>query len=188
MFNITKTQRNAGFTLLESLIVLSIFITLAAIASSAYHNFISNQRLETAANQIYADLKLARSEAIKQNKTLFVSFVSGATQWCYGINENTTCDCTENGACLVKGVERNTSASEFEGIQLQSANFAGGGSSTAFGHKRGFAVGNGVKNGTIWLKARNGAQVAIIISRVGRIRFCSIDLTGYPKNCPTPPA
>jgi len=160
---------------------------MAGGAISSYYNHISNQRLENAANQIFADLKQAKSEALKQKKTIFVSFKGENKNWCYGINEDLPCDCTKKDVCLLKGSERIISNNNFEGIELQSARFAGDSTSTAFDPNRGFAIGNGVKNGTIWLKAKNDSQVAIIINRIGRVRFCSKDLNGFSTNCPRMP-
>ncbi len=180
-------MKNAGFTLLETLITLSILMILASSVLSSYSHNLANQRLENAANQIYTDLKIAKSEAMKQSKNIFVSFQRKDDTWCYGINENTQCDCNKKNNCTLNSIENVTFGDEFEGITLQKARFAGGGSSTAFDPKRGFAIGKGVKNGTIWLQSKNNSQIAIIINRIGRVRFCSKDLAGYSTKCPKPP-
>ena len=181
------SKRDSGFTLLESLITLAVFSLIAAAATSSYHNFISNKRLENAATQIYTDLKLARSEAMKQKQNIFVSFSQKNGNWCYGLNENAPCNCMKLDDCHLKGNEKVVRGDSFQDIELQQARFAGKSTSTAFEPTRGFASGNGVKNGTIWLKANNDSQIAIIINRVGRVRFCSEDLGAYAGKCPKPP-
>jgi len=178
---------NKGITTIELIVVISIIGILAAAAVNSYSNSITNKRLESAANQIYADLKLAKSEAKAKNKTIFVSFKGTGKNWCYGINEETACNCKKPDSCLLNESEKIYNSVAFKDINLQKARFAGGGSSTAFDPKRGFAVGNGVKNGTIWLKADNDNQLAVIVNRLGRVRFCSPQLAGYSKSCPTPP-
>lgn len=140
-----------------------------------------------AAEHIANDLKLAKSEAKTRNKNIYVSFSDPGENWCYGINEDSPCDCTQADQCKLRGVNKVFNNNNFRNIQLQKARFAGGGSSTAFDPKRGFATGNGSKNGTIWLKNTIGEQIAVIINRLGRIRFCSPTLGGYSHQCPTPP-
>jgi len=185
--NISIQKRMTGFTLLESLISLSIFAAFASIAISSYHDMILNQRLESAATQIYNDLSVAKSEAIKQNKKIHVSFSQQNHGWCYGINEEKQCDCNKANDCRLNAIETVFKGDEFKGIMLQKARFAGGGSSTVFDPRKGFAIGKGVKNGSIWLKAENDSQMAVIINRLGRIRFCSKDLDRYSKQCPKLP-
>jgi len=176
-----------GYSFIEVIIILGIIGIIASIAISSYSNSISTTHLKNTANQIYSDLKLAKSEALKQNKTIFVSFSGNNTNWCYGVNEDSPCNCNEKNSCQLYDVEKVVSSDELNNIQLQKAKFAGGGTSTAFDPNRGFAIGNGVRNGSIWLKANNDNQVAIIINRMGRVRYCSPQLAGYSKSCPTPP-
>ncbi|TAM46091.1 MAG: prepilin-type N-terminal cleavage/methylation domain-containing protein [Gammaproteobacteria bacterium] len=55
-----------GFTLIELIITLTIAGILIALAAPAMQTFIANQRLTTQANELIADINLARSEAIKR--------------------------------------------------------------------------------------------------------------------------
>ncbi|MDX1811283.1 MAG: GspH/FimT family protein [Gammaproteobacteria bacterium] len=182
-----KLASDSGLTLLESLIILSIIAILAAIATASYSHFILNTRLENAANEIFTDLKLAKSQAFKQKKKIYVAFKGTGKNWCYGINEESACNCNAPATCKVNNVEMVKTGQSFNGIELLSAKFAGGGSTTGFDPNRGFAQVDGVKNGTIWLKASNDAKIAVIINRLGRVRFCSPTLPGYSRNCPKLP-
>lgn len=42
---------------------------------------------------MYSQLQLTRTEAVKSGRSLFVTYTSGAN-WCAGIREGGTCDCT----------------------------------------------------------------------------------------------
>lgn len=59
-------RKITGFTLIELIVTLTIAGILIALAGPAMKSFILDQRLTTQANDLIADLNLARSEAIKR--------------------------------------------------------------------------------------------------------------------------
>lgn len=179
-----------AFTLIELLVTLAIVGIVTVWASISLFNFIEQQRLEGAANQIFSDLKLAQSEALKQGKTVFVNFESDGDSWCYGMSMEAPCNCSEtNNSCQIDEEEWITDNEQFKGIVLQKAGFAGGGSNnnfTAFDPKDGFAQAGSVKNGSIWLRSSKD-QMAVIVNRLGRIRFCSPTIGKYKGKCTKAP-
>lgn len=70
-----NTHFYRGFTLIELLITLVIAGILTAIAVPSMQNFVESNRLSTAANDLLADINLARTEAIKRQG----GFTAGAT-------------------------------------------------------------------------------------------------------------
>ena len=56
-----------GFTLTELLITLGVVGVIAAFAAPAFGRFIAEQRIRGAADTLFANLVLTRSEAIKRN-------------------------------------------------------------------------------------------------------------------------
>lgn len=70
-----KSHFTRGFTLIELLITLVIAGILTAIAVPSMQNFVESNRLSTAANDLLADINLARTEAIKRQG----GFTAGAT-------------------------------------------------------------------------------------------------------------
>lgn len=59
----------AGFTLLETMIAVSMIGILAAIAAPSWSSFVNRQRLNTAQNQVYRAMQEAKSNAIRDKVT-----------------------------------------------------------------------------------------------------------------------
>ncbi len=178
--------KQQGFTLLELLIVLSILSLLAFIAIPAFNATIEKNRLTTAAEQLYYDLQYAKTEALKSNQHVYISFSFSPSNWCYGISTN-TCDCFAESTCKIDNTDFVRSGNEYENIDLQQAKFAGGANYTAFEPTRGRPSAQGMRNGSIWFRDSSNRQVAVVLNRIGRIRICSPQLDNYPANCPKAP-
>jgi type IV fimbrial biogenesis protein FimT len=65
--------RQAGFTLIEMLAVITILSIVMAMAAPSFASFASNQRLRSASSDLVITLLAARSEAIKRNTQVTVS-------------------------------------------------------------------------------------------------------------------
>ena len=77
----------AGFTLLELLVGLTIAGVLAAMAIPSFTGMIHDQRIANESNRLVVGLNLARSEAAKRRRTISLcpstngTACSGATNW-----------------------------------------------------------------------------------------------------------
>lgn len=63
-------KNNAGFTLIELMVVIAIVGIFASIAIPSFSKLIANNRLSTATNELVANMMLARSEALKRSNTV----------------------------------------------------------------------------------------------------------------------
>jgi len=77
-----KTRlQSRGFTLIEMMTVVTIMTVLVLAAVPNMRSLIANQRAQSAAYDLIADLALARSEAVKRNKDVALN---PATSWTGG--------------------------------------------------------------------------------------------------------
>lgn len=76
-------KKNAGFTMPELMVTLSILVILSALAAPSFVGVIAAQRSKSAASDLHAALIRARSEAIKRNVEATLSPTT-ATLWQFG--------------------------------------------------------------------------------------------------------
>lgn len=141
--------RRGGVTLIEMIMAIAILAFLGAIAAPRIVNMRRHQRLDQASRRLMADIRLARSQAIRDNADRKVMFVIsgqyyalpnyGGTSNTYSVNLNT------NPYDGVKLLSTTYSPSEvaFNRLGIPSA----GGTVT---------LGNGVENAVITISATTG--------------------------------
>ncbi len=81
--NKIPSPSTAGYTLLETIIIVTIVGTLSAIIAPSWLSFIDRQRLNTAQDQVYRAMQEAKSNATKDKITWQASFreENGLAQW-----------------------------------------------------------------------------------------------------------
>lgn len=68
--------RRTGFSLLETLIVLSILGIVFAVALPSYSRYASTQRARAAAHVLASDLRVAQQEAMTRRSAIRVTFIA----------------------------------------------------------------------------------------------------------------
>jgi type IV fimbrial biogenesis protein FimT len=76
-----KAHTSRGFTLLELMVTLAIAVILASIAAPSFQNILASQRVQAATFDLLANLTLARSEAIKQNRSVTLAANNNGDAW-----------------------------------------------------------------------------------------------------------
>jgi type IV fimbrial biogenesis protein FimT len=77
-----STSIRRGFSLVELLIVVAILVITTTMAGPPMVQWIQSNRVTSAANNILADVKYARSEAIRNNREVHLS--AGGTNYANG--------------------------------------------------------------------------------------------------------
>jgi len=103
MSNLSKQQ---GFNLIELMFGILIMAITVNYATPTVQTFMEKNQLKQASERIFHFYRYARSEAIKQNKTLFVTYNSnGSSAWAFALAKDSGCLPTDlpGGAntCLV---------------------------------------------------------------------------------------
>lgn len=92
----------AGFTLLELAIALAIAMVLAAVGVPSYNSLVARQRLQAVAENLRADIALARREAGARAAAVRIAFVPG-DDWCYLLTSGAAGDCRTAAASGTAG-------------------------------------------------------------------------------------
>ena len=95
-------RKLSGFTLIELMITLVIIAIGVTLAMPTFVAVMEKRRLVSAAEQVVSFMAFARSEAIKRNKKVSVSWYTPGghnSNWCIGLSmspQSTPCDCEED--------------------------------------------------------------------------------------------
>jgi type IV fimbrial biogenesis protein FimT len=170
-----RSRPGEGFTVLELIITILVLVILVTVGIPTFTALLERHRLKGAVETLYAELQLARSVAIRQNRPCYVDFNLG-TDWCYGLDDTAACDCAIAGDCQVDGIEKVVRSTEYRGITLPSTTFAGDG--TGFNARNGTALGAG----EALFQGPQGITAKVVLSGLGRARICSGEtILGYPS-------
>ena len=97
--NVTVTKcHQAGITLLELMITLTVAAVLLVLAIPAFTEFRERTLFRGSTDQLLAMVQNAKFEAVQRDRPVTVTFLSqaGGTVWCVGANEgNAACNCLQ---------------------------------------------------------------------------------------------
>jgi type IV fimbrial biogenesis protein FimT len=155
-----------GLTLIELMVTVGILAILVALAVPSFNAFLAKGRLSGAAEALAQDLQLARSEALRRNDDVRVSFSSSAA-WCYGaVAGATACDCTQ-GSCSLRRVDN----SAYPGVTMGPPP---AGVTPFAGNTATFTARQGLANtGAVQFTHPSAGTLRVSLGTAGQVSICS---------------
>lgn len=159
-----------GLTLVETAVVVAVLAIAAATAVPSLADFIELRRLDAAANQLAADLQLARSESLARNRALRLSVQAASDASCWIVHTGLAADCRcgaapDTAVCNAGTVAVKTVTLGGTGRLRVEANVA----SMRFEPLHGTVT----PAGTLRVVDSRGRAVQHVVNVIGRPRSCS---------------
>jgi type IV fimbrial biogenesis protein FimT len=166
-----------GLTLIECCAVLVILGIVAGSAVPGFRALMERRALEGRANELATDLQWLRSEAVARNRTLRISFRSGAEGSCYVIYGGASDTC----ACMAEGP-----AQCIAGSEAMKSVFLPVSGAVRLESNVGSMIydplhGTTTVGATLRLVGAGGQSIRHIVNIMGRVRSCSPrgEVAGY---------
>lgn len=176
-------RKSEGFSLPEVLTVIAIIGIMSAIAIPSMFSWLSNKGLQSAARDLYSNMKKAQSFAVKENRNCAVTFngtagytvyMDAATPWnaSAATNKNFVHDAGANEKVIAQVLWSNYRNVEIDTANPPSPSFAkntDGNSTVSFRPNMIPVDPAGAGNGTVKLKNSNGRTATLTVSISGNI-------------------
>lgn len=165
----TTTQR--GFTLLELMATIAVLAIVLSLAAPSMRTAIEKRRTTAAAEEVYSQLQLARSEAIARSQPVFMNLAGGAT-WAIGVSNDATCDPSDNvPACVLPDVTNNNPITHrFTSNDHPGMNIATTSNQITFRSQRGVATAATID---ITSTGDIGYVMRVVVGPLGQVSMCS---------------
>lgn len=175
MYKVKRVQK--GLTFIEMSISLCILSILLSISVNTFNGLFEREELKNKIEEIYYFLKLAQSNAITQNKKIYVHFCNkrNTNEWRMGMTDLNFCDCFIENSCTFNGHEYVKSVANGSSLFVKKISFKN--LSISYGQLR-FHT----NLGSITLISKNNISLRVNQGKL-RLRICSPkkNRLGYPK-------
>jgi type IV fimbrial biogenesis protein FimT len=176
--NSYRRSRHLGATLVECSIVAAITAISVGIAAPNWAPLAARKRLEGTAAQLETDIQYTRGLVVANNRPLRISFNAEPATSCYVIHTGgaNDCHCSDSGAPMC-----NPGATA-----LRTVAFEPTGGVTVRSNSRSILldpIGTVTPTATMKVSDRNGEQLKVVVSIMGRVRSCAATpgLPGYAR-------
>ena len=163
--------KTSGFTLLELMIAIAILAIVTTVAIPAMQNAAEKRNTISAAEQLYSQLQLARSESVARTETLFMN-ISNGSDWAMGFSDDQNCDPTDNSpACTLpdldgaNAITHRVTFNDHNNVSLSSTS-----NQITFSPQRGTASSATI---TITSQGDYGYIMNVNVGVLGQISICS---------------
>lgn len=159
----------AGFTLVESCMVVAVIAVLVAVATPSLRPLIDARRLEGAASELATDVQLARSEAVARNRPVRLTLQTTADGSCYLLHTGNAGDCRCAGTGPVVCSAGATPIKRVTALTADGVGFASNSLSMSFDPLHGTCT----PAATLRVLGRPGKEIDQVVNVLGRVRSCS---------------
>ena len=176
----TNYHKQAGFTLVELMIVIVVIAILSAIAVPNIISWLPNYRLKAATRDLYSAAMKAKGAAVKRNLNCTLTFnqVLGGTTTAYIVYVDSDSDCEyDSGETIITQIQAwpkqiSLDLSKGGGDGLTFTNNDDGNPTISF-RPIGIPTGNGggFANGTAFLTNTNGRTRSVVINNAGNVKI-----------------
>ncbi len=180
-FAFSFLNKRTGYSMVELMVVMVLFVLVAAFAIPNVAGVMPRYRLKEAARGLYGDMQLAKMTAVKEGAPCTVEFTNSGYEIFLDVNQNLERDGVETGGSyLIKQVNWN----DFKDVELDSSQGGGDGLSFMANDNGNPAVAflptgltmnniGGLGVGTVFLRLSTDSskQMRVIVSSTASIRI-----------------
>jgi prepilin-type N-terminal cleavage/methylation domain-containing protein len=88
------SKKLRGFTLIELIITVAVLAILLTIGVPSFRDVLDRRRVTNATTTLLSQVQQARSFSILLNRSVVMEFKGTSTDWCFGVTDKSSCDCT----------------------------------------------------------------------------------------------
>lgn len=162
-----------GFSLLELMITMAVLAIAAAFAVPSMTSAIEKRNAISAAEAIYSQIQLARSESVARSQPVFMNVVAG-TDWAIGFGSDQGCDPSDNSpACSLPDLNNNNpithllTSADSENVSVTTT-----ANQISFTPQRGMVTAATIN---VSSQGRVGYDISINVGMLGQVSMCSPD-------------
>jgi len=167
-------NRQAGVTLNELLVALSVIAILLTVSVPSYSEFITKRSVAGAAELITTFFENVKMESVKRNDYITINYKKSGENWCIGAvtGKDVACDCmAATPECLVDSVPTVLSNDTY--AQFSDLNMAFADGTVSFDPVRGILT-DPSKSVSIQIQDKaEKMRVNISVNATGSVRACS---------------
>lgn len=168
-----------GFTLIELMITIAVFVILVVLAVPSFVDNIDRRKIVDATEGLAKQVQQARMIAIQANRPITIVFDRADPQWCFGLTDQATCDCRIANDCQVPFSHDLTIVPDnyetLTGSRAQYPDIAmiAAPASLRFEPSRGIRDDPATALETLVLNSPRGLEARIMVNAIGRVSTCS---------------